>query len=569
MKRRDLVKSGLLLAGASVSGTYGVLQASDRQPGIPTRSGHPKPRGAGSDLALVNANLVTLEAALPTAQAVLVRNGRIALVGDNHSVMAAAAGIRIFDARGRTVVPGFIDAHVHFELTTAYWSYMVDAHVPPSRSLADISERLRKKVAETEPGRWVVGRTDFDLKDKVTEKRFMSRAELDAITSSHPLILFSGLHVAMLNTPALKALRLWDKSEADNLRWRNGALRIGSTIQRDAQGVPTGVVSEIADLFYDAHPYTVEEYKASIRQHADPIFLRKGITSIGSIPKATYDIVATQQLNVAGESPLRARYYIHTPLTIAIDAMVDSGLQPGFGNEMLRFGGIKIFVDGNGGDGLGRVYADVKWTQQGLTETVGKAHRAGLQCIMHCVTRTGFDMAVTAVAEAQRQQRKDLRHRIEHVSYLGDVADIRRLKELGIRVTITRCTPAERPPRSTPAVRTMVEEGLEPMAVSDSTGTVPEFSPMWGIASMMAAPEDGGAVIPSQALSFDQALRTWTLWPARALHEENDKGSIAVGKMGDFAVLSADPAKSRGKGLFDISVPATILGGDVIHEVIS
>src|SRR6185437_14542776 len=137
------------------------------------------------------------------------------------TVMAAAGEAPIFDARGRTVVPGFIDAHVHFELTTAYWSYMVDAHVPPSRSLRDITGRLQTKVAATAPGRWVVGRTDFDLKDKVPEKRFMNRAELDAITTSHPLILFSGLHVAMLNTPALKALKLWDKAEADNLRWRN------------------------------------------------------------------------------------------------------------------------------------------------------------------------------------------------------------------------------------------------------------------------------------------------------------------------------------------------------------
>ena len=567
MKRRDLVKGGLWLAGASLAGKQSFLQASDGPRQIEAQSGGSKPRGTGADLASVNANLVTLERDRPRAQAVLVRNGRIALVGDNEAVRTAAGKSPLFNARGRTVVPGFIDAHVHFELTTAYWAYMVDAHVPPSRSLQDIAERLRIKAAETAPGRWVVGRSDFDLKDRVPEKRFMNRTELDAITSSQPLIVFSGLHVAMLNTPALKTLRLWDKSEADNLRWRNGALRIGSTIQRDAEGVPTGVVSEIADLFYDAHPYTVEEYKASIRQHADRVFLAKGITSIGSIPKATYDIEATQQLNVAGESPLRARYYIHTPLTIAIDALLDSGLQPGFGNEMLRFGGVKIFVDGNGGDGLGRVYADVKWTQPALNETVAKAHHAGLQCIMHCVTRTGFDMAVTAVAEAQRQERRDLRHRIEHVSYLGDVADIRRLIALGIRVTLTRCTPAERPPRPTPAFRTMVQEGLEPMAVSDSTGTVPEFSPMWGIASLMASPEDGGALVPEQALNFDQALRTWTLWPARALHEEHDKGSIAVGKMGDLAVLSADPAQARGKNLFDIGVEATILGGQVIHDV--
>lgn len=88
-----------------------------------------------------------------------------------------------------------------------------------------------------------------------------------------------------------------------------------------------------------------------------------------------------------------------------------------------------------------------------------------------------------------------------------------------------------------------------------------------GIRLHDGAPEDGGALVPSQTLSSEQALRTWTIWPARALHEDRDRGSIAVGKIGDFAVLSADPAKTRGKKLFDIGVQATSLGGEVIREV--
>jgi predicted amidohydrolase YtcJ len=365
---------------------------------------------------------------------------------------------------------------------------------------------------------------------------------------------------------AMKALHLWDDKEASALKWRNGVKRIGTTVHRDESGAPTGVVTEIADLFYDAHAYTVDEFKASILKFADAQFVSKGVTSIVDIPKGTYDLRATQELNVADKLPMRMRYYVHTPLTIDIDAQLDTGLVRGFGNDMLRFGGMKIFVDGIGGDGLGKRYPDLKWDQAGLSETVWKAHNADLQVIMHCVTPTAFKMAVAAVAEAQAKLRRNLLHRIEHVGYLGDPADIKQLLDLGIRVTVTRVGPAEGAPRATPALRTMAEMGLEPVAVSDSTGTLPNFSPMGGIASMMVKPEDGGALVPEQALTFDQALRAFTLWPARAMHEDHVKGSIAVGKFGDFAVLSEDPTKVAGRALFGIGAAATILGGRVVHE---
>jgi hypothetical protein len=563
MRRRDVFAGGLGLVSMGLGGAAPSAGAADS---AKARVAGQDARGAGADLAITNANIVTLEPSQPRAQAVLVRAGRIALIGDNAAVLGARGSAPVFDAGNRTVVPGFIDAHVHFELTTAFLAYMVDAHTPPLKSLKEIFALLKKKAAETQPGRWVVGRGDFNFNAKVAENRFPTRLELDAISDTQPVILFSGLHVAMLNTVALKALHLWDDKEASNLTWRNGVKRIGTTVHRDEGGTPTGVVTEIADLFYNANPYTVEEYKASILKFADAQFVSKGVTSIADIPKGTFDIRAIQELNVADKLPLRMRYYIHTPLTIDIDAQLNSGLTRGFGNDMLRFGGMKIFVDGIGGDGLGKRYPDVKWDQDGLNETVWKAHNADLQVIMHCVTPTAFNMAVAAVAAAQAKERKNLLHRIEHVGYLGDPAEIKRLVDLGIRVTVTRVGPAEAPPRPTPAMRTMAEMGLEPMAVSDSTGTLPNFSPMGGIASMMLKPEEGGAFVPEQALTFDQALRAFTLWPARAMHEDHVKGSIALGKLGDFAVLSADPTKTTGRALFGVGAVATILGGRLIYE---
>jgi len=564
LSRRDLFPGGLALMGAPILGAGFANSASAAEAPRATRAGT-QGRGTGGDLAIINANIVTLESGRPRAQAALVRNGRISLVGDNAAVLGARGSAPVFDAGRKTIVPGFYDGHVHMELTAQYHAYMVDAHVPPVQSLKEILGLLKKKAGETPQGRWVVGRAGYNLANSVPEKRLATRREMDAVSEQHPVILFSGLHVAMLNTAALKALKLWDRKEAESLKWRNGALRTGSTIHRDAEDTPTGIVTEIADLYYEAKPFTIDEIKASIVKFADSIFVSKGITSIISIPKATYDIRAAQQLSAEDNLPMRMRYYIHTPLTIDMDALLDSGLAAGFGNDMLRFGGIKIFVDGTGGDGLGKEFDDLKWTSEALTETVGKAHAEGFQVIQHCVTRKGYDMAVAAVAAAQAKQRKDLRHRIEHVGYITDPADIKKLVDLGMRVTMTRAAPADRAPRRSASWRTMADLGLEPLAVSDSTGTEPEFSPWWGVASLMTTPENGGAVTPDQVLTFEQALSTYTLWTARAMHEDRVKGSIAVGKFGDFAVLSADPATAKGKSIFDIKVTTTILGGKIVY----
>ena len=112
----------------------------------------------------------------------------------------------------------------------------------------------------------------------------------------------------------------------------------------------------------------------------------------------------------------------------------------------------------------------------------------------------------------------------------------------------------------------MIQEGVEPIAVSDATGTVPLFSPIGGIAHMMTASDQGGSAPSGETLGFEDALRAYSLFPARGGWEERDKDSIAAGKLGDFVVLSADPRTRSGPELWDIKVDATIVGGLVVFE---
>jgi hypothetical protein len=134
----------------------------------------------------------TLDLSQPEAEAVLVRNGRIVQVGSTPDVLSRAGGTKKFDAGGRTVVPGLIDAHTHFEMTCNAAAYQAQCHTPPFHSLREIFELLRSQVAKTPKGKWVVGRGSFDFFRIVEENRYPTRQELDAITMEHPLALYAG-----------------------------------------------------------------------------------------------------------------------------------------------------------------------------------------------------------------------------------------------------------------------------------------------------------------------------------------------------------------------------------------
>ena len=546
MKRRDFVKYGVALGTGLASG-HALAQ-------LP--AGVKEASGRGSDLALVNAKIMTLDPNRPEASAALVRNGRIVLVGTNAEVKAQAGTATLFDTGGRTVVPGFVDAHAHFEMTCNAAAYQAQCHTPPLRSLYEIFDVLRAQAAKTPKGKWVVGRGGFGFSNVVEEKRFPTRQELDAITMEHPLALYAGLHVEMFNTIAFQELGLWDAATSKAPR--------GAVVHRDAAGVPTGVATEIWPM---VPGYSIEETKAAVKAHGRNLFTAKGITSIQTLPLWSGDLRADQELQASGDLPIRLRAYYHIPKVTSLQGLLDTGLLPGAGDEMFRFGGVKIFIDGTAGDGLGHASDDLKWTPAELNEFVSQAHSGGLQLWMHTVTHTGIVFGCNAVEEAMRRDPRPLRHRLEHVSRLESTEEIRRIRKLGMLVTITPAQERTRPVLGRPWGRnfkTLVEERINPIAVTDATGTIPIFSPLFGIASVVAKPEEGGSASEGGNLSFEDALRMWTIWAARGGFEEQDKGSIAVGKLGDFAVLSADPRGRPGSELFDIKVQATILGGEVV-----
>jgi predicted amidohydrolase YtcJ len=526
---------------------------------VPTQARSASPavaRPGRGDLAIVNANVLTVEPTQPTAEAVLVRGGRIAFVGASSEVKQRAGDTRVFDAAGRTLVPGFIDAHTHIEVALSHEMYAADVHVPPCHNIRDIQAVLTTKAGQTPKGQWVIGRTGFNLENSLPEKRLLTRQELDEVSQDHPVIIFSGRHISMLNSRALKEIGMWDAATAKP--------PMGTTIHRDAAGVPTGLASEV---FYFLPDFSVEQMKAAMRRGARELVTHKGTTTIYSIPFSANDIRADLDLQRSGELPLRIRMYYHVPHMTSLEGLLNMGYRSGTGDDMFRFGGMKLFVDGTGGDAMGHRYDDLKWTQDELNHMLASADAAGIQTIMHLVTDGGLRMALAAVEETRRRnsQKPYLVHRIEHGGDRGGLEAIRHLRDLGVRVSIT---PGRgRSGATRPRYKTLVHESFDPVLITDTTGTTPGSSDiLFKIACAAVSVDEGGGAPRGEELGFDEALRLFTLGNARAGYEDEDKGSITVGKLGDFAVLSGDPRAMAPKDLFSLKVDATILGGDVVFE---
>lgn len=518
------------------------------------------------DLALVNGRLITIDGRLPQAEAALVRDGRITRVGTTGEVLGAANGAPVYDCGGRTVVPGLIDGHAHFEMTCCALTHCHSLTTPPYNSLASLADTIHERVSATPSGEWVIVRSSFNLYTRMEEKRLFTRQELDAISEQHPIVVLSSLHVAMLNTAALRALNLWD-----------GDLPLGVVLHRAEDGTPTGVVTEIWDLL---PAFTVEQVKLAIRRHTRDLFLANGVTTIHNLPYSAEDILAVQELQESGELPIRFRMHYHVPHQIDLDSLLAMGLKPGFGNDRMRYGGVKIFVDGVGHDGYGNRVYDLRWETDALIELICRTHAAGQQLWMHVCSQPAIRLICDAVEEAQRRHpRTDHRHRIEHAAdYLIEDEDIARVRSLGLHIITTPVfiyqqgdtlglPGSQRWPRQF-RLRTLIERGFEVIGSSDTTGSIPDgIPPLYNMACAVTRRTlSGGTYLPEEAISVDDALKLFTIWPARGTFEERDKGSISVGKLGDFAILSADPRAVEPEALFDLRVEATIIGGEVVWE---
>jgi predicted amidohydrolase YtcJ len=511
--------------------------------------------------------LDSLDAADTTAEAVLVEHGVVTRVGTDAEV-TAAAGTEVphVDLAGRTVVPGLIDAHAHIELaaySTGWWHDV--RFVPREETL----RRIAVAVEQQQPGGWVVCQATYG-------QDLPSRAELDRVAPDHPVAVRWSMHMLVANSAALR------RAGID----RTFVPPPNSRVERDADGNATGFIEEGFDLLGTPYPDIEWLEEALVRDLADS-FTRHGVTTVHELPATTNGVRAWQRARRAGR--LSSRIVLnpilapgHQPTVPDLDGFLSLGLQTGFGDDGLRFGALKVFVDGDeeaafDRSKLGRTPG--RWGLTGrpyneLVRLVTRCFEADVQLWLHAIGDAAQELTLDAVGEATRAvPGKDHRLRVEHLAnHIDDPRQLERIKELGVIAVPTAAFMYAHDPSGVPGYskidfpyRTMIDAGLQPPGNSDSAGTQPfATSPWFGIACMMHRRNRLGLELaPDERVDFRTALLTYTRFAAYATFDEGRRGVLAPGALGDLVVLPEDPFRMDADTVETLEPDLVVVGGAV------
>ena len=523
------------------------------------------------DVILVNGDLLTQDPAVPRAQALAISGDRIIALGSNAEIRALARrNTRVVDFGGQVVIPGVIDAHCHPAYAGIRHLREVDCDL---RSITAIQAALRARAATTPAGQWVMG---FKYDDtKTAERRFLTREELDAVSTAHPIyVQHRGGHTAYVNSAAFTAAGI-KETVTDP---------VGGRFERDATGNLSGRVAEAAsDMIYRvaAQPYTRADQQAGVAEISRRL-AQAGITSVTDAGGSPQDLRAYQDARDAGE--LKTRVYCHLRAEY-LELMIAAGVRTGLGDEWVKVGAVKCLADGSISERTARLSEPYIGRPQDFGIMVNdaaklwpiyeKAHRAGWQIGTHANGDVAIDLVAGLYERLQREfPRRDPRFRFEHCTVLTPEL-IRRITALGAIPTpfasyvyfhgekMTEYG-AARLERMFP-MRWFLDAGIPATMGSDYPPG--PFEPMMALTSMLTRTDIRGTTWgANQRITFDEALRVLTVNGAYASFEEHAKGSLSVGKLADLVVLASDPRQVPASEIVNVKVERTMVGGQWVYE---
>ncbi len=524
------------------------------------------------EMILHNCNIITVNSRQPRAQAVAIAGGRLLAIGTSDEIRPlAGAGTVKVDLGGKTVVPGFIDAHSHPASSGRLHLREVDCDL---RSIDEIQAAIRKRASETTAGRWVLGFKYDDTKTR--EGRPLTLADLDAAAPDHPVrIDHRGGHTAYVNSLALKLAGVTESTPDPS----------GGRFDRDpATGKLNGKLSETATSAVERlipNTYTRDDYREGIKL-ISRMMTRTGVTSVHDAYGSPNDLRAYQDTRDAGDLSMRVYCLIGYR---QIDRMIAAGVRTGFGDEWVRVGAMKMTCDGSISERTARLsepyvgrpsdYGIIVMDEEKLYEYARKAHEADWQIGIHANGDVGIDIALKVYERIQRERpRRDPRFRLEHCTVIND-ALIHRMRALGAIPTPfstyvyfhgekMREYGAERTNHMF-AVRSFLDAGIRVTQASDYPPG--PFEPMMALQSQVTRTDMKGNVWGArQRITIEEAIRVGTLHGAYASYEENVKGSIELGKFADLVVLGRDPLREEPASLITIPVERTMVGGRWVFE---
>lgn len=527
---------------------------------------------SSADLVVKNAQIWTGDSLGSEAQALAIKDDKIIFVGKNEEVeVLIGKNTQIIDAEGKLVTPGFIDSHIHFqEGSFALASVQLRD--------ANTKEKFIRKIADfakTQPkGAWITGGTwDHTLWGGELPKA----AWIDSVTKDNPVAImrYDG-HMILANSLALRLSNI--NATAKEVE--------GGVIVRDKKGNPEGVLKDnAASLVFDKIPQASDEFVDKAYQMTTDLFLRNGVTSVHNMGNWD-DLKAFRRLHEKNQ--LRLRIYANIPLKDWKKLQAEIK-EKGTGDDLLKIGGLKGFMDGSLGTHTAAMKAPFSDTPNdkgffltppdSMLVLVKNADKAGLNIMIHAIGDEAIHQLLNIYEKVEKENgQKDRRFRVEHTQHLA-VEDIPRFARLKVIPSMQpyhaiddgrfaekylgkeRC-------KTTYAFKSLLDANARVAFGSDWFVAPP--TPIEGIHAAVTRStldnKNPNGWFPEQKISVEQALRCYTSNAAYASFDEKKKGSLEVGKLADLVMIDKDIRKIAPQEIKNAQIVMTILGGKVVYK---
>ncbi len=547
---------------------------------------------APADLVVVNGKILTVDQKFSEARAFAVREGRFIAVGSNDEARALAGpATRVIDARGRTVIPGIIDSHVHALGVAAGEAAQPYRNL---RSIGELQAWIREEARRRPKGTWIWPPRNYP--PRLKERRFPTRRELDEAAPDHPVAI-DGAYAFSLNSAALRAAGITRETPDPP----------GGAIAKDAAGEPTGLLRNVGGLLARFRPAEGSTPPLDALERVHDQYLATGITSVIERGASLDGYRTYEALRDANRLKVRATVTIRIPRpgdAREVERFV-TGLpfRFGAGDERLKVGPLKITVDGGiligtafmrepYGLGARELYAidDPEYrgfltlTPQQIAAAIAIGHRHGWQMLAHVTGDAGVDVLLDAIEAALKQHpAADRRHTLTHAYFVHPDSSSRAAR-LGVLIdtqpawyykdasALASGLGRERLARFI-GLRTLRRAGVE-VAINtdhmlgvDRNEALNPFNPFLTIYAAITRRTEAGEVIgEDEAVSREEALRMMTSAAARFSFDETNRGSIERGRLADFVVLDTDILTCPPEKLPAIRPDLTVVGGRVAFE---
>lgn len=520
-------------------------------------------------------------------QAFVEENGKFIYVGNNDTALKyIQKDSEIIDLENRFVTAGFNDSHMHL-LGYGYSLQMINLAKSTS-SLNNIINSIKDFIynKDIKENQWIIGR-GWNHDYFSDTKRFPSKYDLDKISTTNPICIIRACgHICVVNSKALEIANITKYTQQIE----------GGLFDIDENNEPTGVFRENAlNLIYNKIPSPDKTSIKSMIYDACKELNKYGITSVHTddftvFPNVSYQTIIDSYKELEIENKLSVRIYQQSQLTdkIQLEGFIKKGYKTGVGSEFFKIGPLKLLGDGSLGARtayLSLPYSDDKntcgiavYTQEQLDEIIEYAHRNDMQVAIHGIGDKIMSMIIISIEKALSKYFKlDHRHGIIHCQITTDKI-LDKFKELNLHayiqsifidydINIIEDRVGKERAKTTYNFKRMIDSGITLSNGSDCPVELPNV--LKGIECAVTRQnldKTKEAFLPKQAISIEEAIKTFTIMGAYASFEENIKGSIEVGKVCDFVILSDDLIDSKNASIKEIKVIKTYINGECVYE---